>query len=344
MLLVNHKILVANTKDPELVPFQKEYEDGIKELLVRFPAGIVQLQRSGYPKTIPQGGNSDLPLMPELPSPVIVPLTVSDANGAHWGYCRGSADVQANGLAYIPKNDNTETLAGEIIAFDLKKKPDYAFFMLKKRNIIGTLFHIYDVEGDRIRTAEEKNFKLRVQYAIRENLSDERLKMIASAWDVENASTKNRILLQEELEEKIFSMEERKKKEATNLSLKGVAEFLAEIKDDDVTRPRAIVQLAIDEGRLTFNRANSYFYFDSEEFCYIPVDRQDTRQEYLANVLRNVEHKDKWITVLKAIVTKDYIETLDKYGVRWLATQVGLPLNKKPEELIKALLAEFVPE
>jgi hypothetical protein len=46
--------------------------------------------------------------------------------------------------------------------------------------------------------------------------------------------------------------------------------------------------------------------------------------------------------MLHALVTKEYIESLDKYGVRWLATQAGLPLNKKEEIIRESLLAEFV--
>ena len=342
-LIANFKLLNPNSKDPEVAPYQKEYEDGIKGLLERFPTGVVQLQRTGYPKPIPEN-KGDMLIQPELPQPVFIKLTKTDKDGVFWGYCKGRADIQANGLANVPPLDNTEALEGEVIAFDLKKKPDYAFFILLKSGIVGTLFHVYDPEGDRMKAAEEKNAKLRVQYAIRENLDDERLRMISSAWGIADAGTKHRILLQEELENKIFDMEERKKKESTNLMLKGVAEFLAETKDDDITRPKAIIQMALDDKRLTFNRANSYYYFDENELCYVPVDRQDNSIGFLAGVLRNPEHKDKWQLILKAVVNKEYIEGLDKYGVRWLATQMGLALNKKPEELVKALLAEFVPE
>jgi hypothetical protein len=324
MLLANYKILTSNSKDPEIAPYQKEYEDGVKGLLERFPAGFVQIQRTGYPKPMPEN-KGDMLIQPELPSPIIIKLTKTDQNGVFWGYCKGRAEIQANGLATVPVNDNSESLEGEILAFDLKKKPDYAFFMLLKSGIVGTLFHVYDPEGDRMKAAEEKNAKLRVQYAIRENLSDERLQMVSAAWGIADVAKKHRLILQEELEARIFDMEEKKKKDATNLMLKGVAEFLAETKDDDITRPKAIIQMAIDAGRLTFNRANSYYYFDENELCYVPVDRQENSLGFLAAVLRNPEHKDKWQMILKAIVNKEYIEGLDKYGVRWLAAQVDIP-------------------
>jgi hypothetical protein len=341
MLIANFKVLNPNSKDPEVAPYQKEYEDGVKELLGRFPSGVVQLQRTGYPKPIPEN-KGDMLIQPELPSPIIIKLTKTDKNGVFWGYCKGRADIQANGLANVPVTDNSETFEGEIVAFDLKKKPDYAFFILLKSGIVGTLFHVYDPEGDRMKAAEDKNAKLRVQYAIRENLDDERLKMICSAWGIADVSKKHRLLLQEELEDKIFAMEEAKKKDTTNLMLKGVSEFLAEIKDDDITRPKAILQTALDDKRLTFSESNSHFYFDENDICYVPVDRQENKLGFLVAVLRNPEHKDKWQLILKAVVNKEYIEGLDKYGVRWLATQMGLPLNKKPEVLLESLLAEFV--
>jgi len=229
----------------------------------------------------------------------------------------------------------------EIWTINLRKDPDYAFFMIYKSGLIDKEYQIYDPEGDKLKELTEKNNRLKVQFAIRENMDEEKLRMIGQSMGVKNAAKKNILILQEEIESKVFAMDEQKKKEPTNLMLKGVPEFLAEMKNDDVTRPKAIIQYGIDEGKITFNPKDSHFYFGSADLCYVPITRQSDRQDYLALFLHNPENEQKWIDILKGLITPEYIDTMDKYGQRWLAKQVGIALNKKPEELLTALHAEF---
>jgi len=342
MLIVNSKQLPANAnKDSDMYMYVKEYQDCIADLKVKFPTGEIALKRNGYPK-ITKGFADDSMAkgMPEMPTPVIFKLTKT-VNGVTWGYCKGRPIIQPNGLVEVPPNDNSETFSNLIERIDIRSNPDFAFFVMYKSNLIGSHFTIYDPEGDKIRKLTENNDKLKVQFAIREGMDEEKLRMVCQSMEIKDAAKKNILILQEELEKKVFAMEERKKKEPTNLMLKGVPEFLAEIKNDDVTRPKAIIQFGIDEGKITFNPKDSHFYFDSADICYVPITRQSDRQDYLAFFLHNPENEQKWKDILKGLITIEYIDSMDKYGARWLAKQCGIPLNKKPEELITALHAEF---
>jgi hypothetical protein len=339
MIIVNSKILDESTTDSGLKEYAREYRDGVMNLKNKFPTGTIQLQRNGYPM-MNVSLDPNMPSLPEIPPPIFIKLTKT-VNGVTWGYCKGKPYIQANGLADVPETENAEKIDGEVISIDLRNRPDYAFFIMFKSGILGTHYHVFDPEGDKIRELEAKNAKLKVQYAIRETLTEEKLRMIASAWGVIGAEKKNLLIVQDELETKVFAMDEDKNKNRENLSLKGVSEFLAEIKNDEVTRPKAIIQLAIDEGKLKFDGSNSHFYFNGGDVCYVPVDKQDIRVEVLAKFLRDENNKDVWIGMLKSLIDADYINSTDKFGKRWLASQLGLPLNKKEEEITKALLAEF---
>jgi len=340
MLIVNYKVLPNNpSKDHELYTYAKEYQEGVANLKAKFPTGYIQLKRNGYPK-MNISPDPNMPSLPEIPPPIFIKLTKTDSNGTVWGYCKGRAKIEANGLASVPEEDNSEILDGEVLNIDLNGKPDYAFFIMNKTGLLRTEFTVYDPQGDKLKDLRDKNAKLKVQSSIRD-MTDEKLRMICQAWGITNAGTKDPLLLQEEIENLVFVTEDKKKKDPTDLMLRGVNEFLAEIKNDEVSRPKAIIQYGIDEKRITFNPAQSKYYFDEAEICYVPLNRHSTRQEFLAQVFRDPDNSEKWVSVLKALVTVDYINAMDKYGVRWLCIQLGIPVNAKEEDLRATLLEQF---
>jgi hypothetical protein len=276
--------------------------------------------------------------MPENPAPIFIKLTRT-VEGVTWGYCKGRPLIHPNGLVEVPPNDNSMVIDSEVFHLDCKKQPDFAFFIMYKSGLLGTEYMVYDPEGDKLKELTEKNARLKVQSSIRE-FEEEKLRMLSQAWGVKEAGTKNMILLQEELENKVFSMDDAKKKDPTKLMLKGIAEFLAESKNDAVTRPKALIQQGIDDKVITFNHSDSNYYFNGNKLCYVPFNTTE-RQDYLAQYLRNPENSEKWLDILKALVTKETIEKYDKYGIRWIAEQLGLALNKKEDVLRTELLEMF---
>jgi hypothetical protein len=343
MLIVNSKVLNNNTQDPDLKSFDKEYQQGVADLRAKFPSGQIQLQRNGYP-AINKSHDPNYPDMPEIAPPLYVKLSKMDSAGVVWSYCKGRPRILANGLAEVPEDQNSEELSGEVITLDLRNKPDYAFYFMYKSGLLKSHFHVHDPEGDRIKELEQKNAKIKVQYLIREGMDEAKLRTVSSAWGIPDAGKMNVLLLQDALEGKVFAMEEQKRKNPTDLSLRGVHEFIAEVKTDEVTRPKALIQLAIDDKRLIFSPSDSSYYFDGAKVCYVNTMGSKTKEDSIADFLRDERNKGKWQEMLRALVTEEYLNSLDKVGVRWLAAQMDIALNQKEPELRKALLEAFKPE
>lgn len=337
-LIVNSKQLPDNaTKDNELFKFVKEYQDGVSELKLRFLAGDICLRRNGYPRI---NKSPDGTQINESPAPIYIKLTRS-VNGATWGYCKGRALIHPNGLVEVSPTDSYEDIGSEYIHINLSVQPDYAFFMMYKSGILGTEYTVYDPEGDRMKELREKNARNQVTNAIWSNMDEPKVRMMAGAWGIKDSNKADLLILKDDLEKKVLAMDEEKKKKPNELMLRGIDEFLADARNDEFTRPKALIQLGIDDKRITYSK--NHFYLDGAELCHVPFgkDTPVERQEFLAQFCRNPENKEKWLLILKGLLNKDYIEAMDKYGVRYFAGQFDLPLNQKEDALKTALLSEF---
>lgn len=337
-LIVNSKTLPLNpTKGHELEEYSKEYQEKLKELQIRFPSGSIALKRNGYPKVNrDRDGSINLP---EIAPPMFIPM-IKNVDGVSWAYCKTRPKIEPNGLVSLLPDEASEMINSEVYTLDLRRRPDHAFYIMYKSGILGTEFQVHDPEGDRITELLEKNKRLKVEYTIRD-MEEEKLRMLAQAWGVKDVAKKPFVIVQDDLSQLVFKLEDEKRKNITDLSAKGMDEFLAEARNDEVVRPRAIVQMGIDEKRIVFQPKGSKYYFDGGELCFVPPGSQKDRQEYLNKFLTKEENKEKWLTVLQGLLSAEYIESMDKFGVRWLTMQFGDPVNKKEEELRKALLERF---
>jgi hypothetical protein len=345
MLIVNSKILQKDLqKGHELFEYWKEYEKGIRDLSVRFPDGVIQLKRKGYPRDVPpHPANAPDFLMPPDAPPIFMRLTKS-VDGVLWSYVKGRPKIGANGLVEPNPTEDSETLLGEVMSLNLKKDADYAFFFWYKSGQIGSNFDIYDPAGDEVREARSKKDEMRVKALIWNDFDDNKVKLMCEAYGISISARNKEIdvdILRQRLEDKVFDMEAKKKSEPTNLMLKGIADFMADAKADEFTRPKAIIQRAIDEKVLTYKGA--HFYMGDLEICFVPLDHQtiDRRQEYLAKYFRTNEDDSKWVSLLEAVVDREYIDSCDKYGVRWLAEQVGIRLNQQVDAIKQQVYEKF---
>lgn len=340
MLIVNSKTLPNNAaKDHELYSYMKEYQESVKELQTRFVSGQISLKRVGYPRQnrMPDGNLG----LPEIPPIMMIKSIKTDSSGAIWEYCKGRPIIGANGLVNVPPNDSTISIGEEILVIDLKGKPDYAFFMMYKSGILGTEYTVFDPEGDRMRDLRDKNARNQVTNAIWSNMDEPKVRMMAGAWGIKDSNKADLLILKDDLEKKVLAMDVEKKKKPSELMLRGIDEFLADARNDEYARPKHLIQLGLDDKRITYDK--NHFYFDGADLCHVPFgkDTPAERQEYLAQFFRNPENKEKWLLVLKGLLNKEYIETLDKHGVRYFAGQFDIPLNKKEDALKTALLELF---
>jgi len=335
MLIVNGSVLPANAnKDHELFPMVDEYQRSIKKLKADYPKGEITLMRIGYPQTNPTGLAEDVP-------PIYFPMQISDGNGVSWAYCKGRPVIHPNGLRELPKEDRSEAL-GDLILLDINKKEDYTFYMMFKSGILNNIYRVFDPDGDRLKELRLRNERREVEYAISKGMDESKLRNVAAAWGVEKAYEKDVLLVQADLETKVFALDDIKKKNPTNLQLKGITEFLTEIKADDYLMPKALVQKAIDYKKLVKDKQDQKYYLGDVEICYIPVNKRDDEVDFIAGYLRHPDNKEKWDQLLTEMIDEEFITSGDKYSVRWLAVQVGIPVNQQAEAIRKALLDKFV--
>ncbi len=348
MILINGQVLPLNpVKNSGLEKYSQEYQNGIRDLKVRFPEGVITLKRHGFPKKAKPGQDGMLMLAEEAP-PIIMKLTRPVGNDV-WAYCKGAPHKDKDtGFLKVPDDNNSLKLDGETLPLDLVANEDLVFFFWFKSGQL-TNFYVHEPEATRLSLLKEEQARKRVSSIILD-MDEAKLEMVAMAWDVSiykdlKKKVKKPIeFLRDDLEKRVFKMEAEKQKDKTNLMARGVDEFLADVKTDEVTRPKAIIQSAIDEGKLAYDVKNGHWYFDGNDICFVPFNRnhdRTSRQEFLAQFLRNSENADKWDYILKESVNKEYIETCDKYGKRWLAGQCEIPLNQNEEDLTKALLEHF---
>lgn len=346
MLIANNRILPLDIiKGHELEKYSREYQEGITALNARFPNGNISLKRVGFPKPVKQSTN-DLLMLPENAPPIFMKLTRT-VDGVVWGYSSGAPKTEANGLVSVNPDQNSIELAGDIISLDLKHQPDYTFFFWFKSGQISSNFSVSEPEADRMKELKDKQEKIRVQSLIWADMDETKFKMVCQAWGIslkdKSKQDKPIEVLRQEMEDKVFQAEDKKNKDKTDLMARGISEFLADIKADEVTRPKALIQYAIDEGRMVYDKKNGHWYFDGGDICFVTLDRQEPsrRQEFLAQFLRNSDHAEQWSSILKALITKEYIEACDKYGIRWICGQFGIKLTQK-EEALREELSELL--
>lgn len=344
MIIVNSKVLPSEPiKGHDLFKYSVEYQDGTRQLQTLYPSGEITLRRNGYPRVNRRVDGSVT--LPEDAPPIKITLTTTDKSGAVWSYVNGSPIHNANGLVEPRPETNRVMLEGEIIRLDLRNGLDYAFYIYFKSNLIGTEYHVYDPEGDEIREVKRKKEEMRAKTLIWNDFDENKVKLMCEAYGISISARGKEIdvdLLRQKLEDKVFAMETEKQRDKTNLLMaKGIAEFLADAKADEFTRPKAIIQRAIDEKILTYSK--SYFRMGDLEICFVPLDWQsiDKRQEYLAKYFRTQDDGEKWTALLQAVVDKDYIDACDKYGLRWLAEQVGVRLNQQIDAIKEQVYEKF---
>lgn len=335
MLIVNGKVLPANAnKDHELFPMVDEYQRAIKKLKAEYPKGEITLARIGYPQVNPTGLAEDTP-------PIYFPMQNTDSSGVAWAYCKGRPVILPEGMRELAKEDRSEVLT-DLILLDVNKKEDYAFYMMFKSGVLGTLFKVFDPDGDRLKELRLRNERREVEYAISKGMDENKLRNVAASWGVEKAFDKDALLVQADLETKVFALDEKKKKDPTNLQLKGITEFLVEIKSDDFLMPKALVQKAIDYKKLVKDKQEQKYFLGDVEICYIPVNKRNDEVDYIASHLRHPDNKEKWDQFLNEMIDEDFINNGDKYSVRWLASQSGIAMNQQADVIRKLLLDKYV--
>jgi len=346
MLLVNQKPLptTANVdRNHEMYGYIKEYEDGMKKLRTEFPLGTIKLNRVGYPKKN-KGVAKPIPTF-------ICPLEwmAEGATGsALWSYCKGTPKIMPNGLNDIPEKHIS--INGADLVLDWKKDADFAFFiffktpLVKKDGVRGTMdmFAIKDPEREAMKRADAKRATLELTKAVYDGLVDEnKLRIVAASWGVANAYKDLPDLVREKLETTVLAAEAKKSKEPNNISLRGIKEFLEDVKADSEIRRKALIQYAVDEKKIEFDKFSMKFKNKERDVLSVPAQYLNDRITYAAFFFG--QKNSEWQTFIREVIDLDLLNRQDKRGLYWIYGELGLdPEKKKVEEIRDELVAMLV--
>jgi hypothetical protein len=334
MILVNQQELPLNNppKDHPLKAHSNQYHEILRGLKEQFPKGTVLLQRRGWPRQNKETGMLEPCPMMTIP----LQINVEGENGqAVWAYCEGQPIILANGLREIDPQRRS-MMVGEQISIELNKKPDLAVYLFQTK-FVKQDFYVLDPEGDQLRAALQRQSEIELANAIWTGIASEvKLKMIASAWGIPNANTTESVVLRKLLEERILSLEKEKRKFPEDVTRKGIAAFLREVKADDDVRLRGLVQMAIDAGDLKYMKETGNILLKGQKWLAIPHDYQADRQpEYITGYLASPINEEQLLSFLTNTLTVEKIDEMDIPGLKWLCKLYGLDTKDKAPSLLK---------
>ena len=333
-----------NDKDSKQYVFAKEYNDTLTYLRDHYKNGYIRFKRPGAIKYT-KGADNNMKEIPKVALPVVpwrIPLAASSVTGNkgkhYWSCCMSTPEPMANGLWNMgPVKSMT---VKEDILVNINENPDLAFFLYKispfvKRKLIKVADPIADDSelGDIERELTER------KYAVWNMLADEsKLKRMARAYGVAGVDNKQPNAIRKELE---TILEKNDKLKRQNPAIKGVKEFIEEMKVTDALLLRAFVQKNIDEKRLEY-RPDGRWRIGDKIVVQVPANEMSKKNDYLCNYLMAGNNSDKYQEFLKDLINKDYLDTVtDKKEWHWLSKVSGFNPEFKKIEQVKQVVNEF---
>lgn len=333
MLLVNQKQI---TDYPKTGPIYKEYEADLKDIQDTYEGRdfvIVKVRQVPPPDS--QGNVYETP-------PFCFPL-ISEAqspNGGSntWAYCKGHPELQPNGL-WKPPLKNRILEKGTMVV-DLKNDIDFAVYLFKKSKVFTQGFLEVDDPGREARKyGEEKRRNLLIDSIVWSEIDDDELPEVCAAWGLSGTSTKESDMLRRELEQLLVS---REKAIAKGKNVQGVREFMKMRKNKNSIRLRSIVQMAISNDIVKYDKTDRKYTIGDADLISVPVREADRAFDYLCSKLE--KEQDELVKLLNEVVDEAYIDSIsDKQGdLQWLVNQLGIGFQgKSKEELTKELKDAF---
>lgn len=338
MILVNQQVL--NTRNTEkghpLYSYAEDYRKCLESLRREYVDNKIRLHRAGWPKKSKETGmNRDIP-------PVILPLSMT-YNGEIWAYTKVAPKIEANGLAEI--KEPYMQINGLSWTIDISKDPDLAVYLMCKTPFINKYFIVKDPEKEAKKRADAKRASLNLGKQIYEALSDDnKLRIVAASWGVDGAMTDNADLVRENLEIKVLAEQAKKDKNPEIRSIRGIDDFLEDVKGDPAIRRRAALQYAIDNKKMSLDKFTGWYMIGDRKIVYIPAEKLDEPLMYAGNFFGDTMKREDWLMFLKDVVDEDFINKQDKQGVFWLAKELGIDVgvNVKAEEARAKLIEEYL--
>jgi hypothetical protein len=349
MLLINSKQLELTALKDDSHPlhsYAKEYDAGIKHLKETYGDDI-KFVRPGFPKRtkgIDVRGN-EVSNMTELSNPMLVPLKAryqGKLGMEIWEYCQGMPKLLPNNL--WEATGKRSVFVTDNITVSLKREPELAFFLYYKSPVFkSNLLKIDDPTAEAKAEGDKARAELDLQTALYGTLGDEeQLKIVAQAYGVAGVDKKHPDAIRKELKAIVLLGD---KKKRTDPTVKGIKEFLEEMKVTDAVRLRSLVMTMTENKKIEWTGDGRY-KIGEREICRVPQAELQTRQNFLCNHLLNHANRPKLQELLKDTVDKEYLDKVnDEKTFIWLAKVLELPHNfKKKDEIREAVYGALVVE
>jgi hypothetical protein len=354
MLIVNYQRLLnvdqayADENNP-LHPYAKEYKNGLKELTKKYPEGTITFKAAAEQPTVDiiDSKGKEYRDIPEEPKPIRISLR---ANVSHpqrgkeyWGVCLGTPYLVREGVWDI--GGKLESKSKQVIGsftVNIKNDPDLAFFMAYKSPLIANgHWKIDDPKAAMRARGDEERAQLTLRTAIWQTLGDEdTLKIIASAYGIDNVDTKQADEIRFELRN---TLERNNQLKLTDPTYKGTEEFLEDLKITDYILLSAFIKHFLDLKAISWKGDGRYKIGD-KTIAQVPADWVKRKFEWLCNHMASPNNLEKLQSLMVDLINEDYLDSIkDDKMFRWLAKvkEIQGYYNKNAEAVKEMVYVDF---
>lgn len=330
MLFKNHKKVIL-TEDPLYQEKENELNNFLKgkKLVVFKATDKVIINATGAPE--PERTYT-------IPVEVLVPNVAQDDNDT-WIYCQRAPKVDQNG----EKNyDRTPLIEGRDIIVPSTEKDKIFFLMFLSPAIKNGRFALVDDEKEARETVAALAKKTRIDFMLTGGeyspVDDSTIRRVAKAFGVGNVDGKQFEKVVIELRGIIAVAE------ANHDSQRNNDAFLQAINVDEAVNTRAILQEAIDDGRVIYEEEKGIYSYAGEDGVPVkkimnvdPLIQNDRikRMNALANLFITNADKRKELINLQNYTVEDIDFSKYSYGsLKQFAAKNGISGKGTAEELI----------
>ena len=226
---------------------------------------------------------------------------------------------------------------------DINEDPDFAYYLYYcSRAVKGGHLRIDDPKADVKAKGDKYREELALQVAIWQTLADEdKLRKIASAWDVENVDTLEPDAIRFELQK---ALERRNELQRKNPLIKGTREFLEDLSVNDYVRLSYFLRQNTELGLITYTKDGRYRVGD-KDLVHVPSTWANERFVWLCDYFNSPSHREELKNLMHDVITKEYLDGVkDNKDFRWIAEVAGIEgyFNKSPEQVKEMVYKTFV--
>ncbi len=344
MILINgRQLLVSEAMQDDRHPLHaqaKDYTKGVAELRDTF-GKYIKLIRPGFPKTN-QGsdarGNEQTLVEPTPPAsfPLQTEYNHPTRGKEIWSCCLTTPKLLPNQLWEMGSKRSVSIK--DSLTIDVNKNPDLAYYFYYISNAIKTdRLKVDNPKADIKKKADKVRAEVERKTAIWNMLSDEDvLRRMAQAYNVGDTATKDADALRFELE---AVLEANDKKKQRDPSVKGTAEFLAEMKVTDNIRLRSFIKTLLDNKVIEY-KPDGRFRIGDKVLCQVTYEHLKDTFNFICNYYGAPNNADKLQDLMKDVVTKETLDKFDEKDITWMAKVMDVTVAFKKKEEIKKLVYE----